>query len=87
MYIGMRYLDFSNAWLRHNREASYPFFFLHQPVIIIIAFFVVQWQVGVPIKLLVVVIGAFVLTLGAYELFVRRINPVRVLFGMSRKKG
>jgi peptidoglycan/LPS O-acetylase OafA/YrhL len=85
-YIGMRFLDYSNLWLRYSREASYPFFFFHQPVIIFIAFYVVLWQVSLPIKIVVVVIGAFALTLSAYDLLVRRINPVRALFGMSVKK-
>jgi hypothetical protein len=32
---------------------------------------------------LVVVIGSFAVSLGTYELLVRRINPVRALFGMK----
>jgi len=84
-YIGMRFLDYTNKWLQYSREASFPFFYFHQPVIIFIAFYVVQWEISLPIKGLVVVIGAFAVTLGIYELFVRRINPVRLLFGMGKK--
>jgi len=83
MYIGMRYMDTTNEWLQYGREASYPFFFIHQPVIIFLAFYVVQWEVNLLIKLLVVVIGSFALSLGFYELIIRRINPVRALFGMK----
>jgi peptidoglycan/LPS O-acetylase OafA/YrhL len=86
VYIGMRYLDYTNKWLQYGREASYPFFIVHQPVIIFIAFYVVQWEVALPIKLLVVVIGSFALSLGLYELLVRRINPVRALLGMKPKR-
>jgi peptidoglycan/LPS O-acetylase OafA/YrhL len=82
-YIGMRYLDFTNKSLKYGREASYPFFFIHQPVIIFIAFYVVQWEVALSIKVLAVVLGSLVLSLGVYELLVRRINPVRQLFGMK----
>jgi hypothetical protein len=64
---------------------------IHQPVIIFIAFYAVQWDtstmlgagVDLLIKLLVVVIGSFAVSLGTYELLVRRINPVRALFGMK----
>jgi len=84
-YIGMRFLDFSDNRLRYAREASYPFFFLHQPVIIFIAFYAVQWNVSLLFKLLVVVIGSFAMVLGIYELLVRRINPVRALFGMKQR--
>jgi len=83
MYIGMRYLDHTSKWLRYGREASYPFFFVHQPVILCIAFYAVQWQVDLTIKLLVVVIGSFATSLGLYELLVRRIDPVRALLGMK----
>jgi peptidoglycan/LPS O-acetylase OafA/YrhL len=82
-YVGMRFLDTSNKWLQYSREASYPIFMIHQPVIIFIAFYVVQWEVHLLIKLLVVVIGSFAVSLGTYELLVRRINPVRALFGMK----
>jgi peptidoglycan/LPS O-acetylase OafA/YrhL len=84
-YIGMRYLNSSSDRLRYAREASYPFFFLHQPVIIFIAFFVVEWGIPLTLKLLIVVIGSFLLSLGIYDLFVRRINPVRALFGLKPK--
>ncbi len=82
-YVGMRFLDFSNERLQYGREASYPFFWLHQPVIIFIAFYVVQWEVDLTIKFLVVVVGSFAVVLALYELLVRRINPVRALFGMK----
>ena len=86
MSIGIRYLNFSNRWLQYGREGSYPFYFFHQPVIIFIAFYVVQWEINVPLKMLVVVIGSFSLTLGIYELLVQRIDPIRRLFGMKPKK-
>ena len=83
LYIGMRYLNFSNRWLEYGQEAVLPFFMLHQPVIIAIAFFVVQWSAGIPVKLVTVVAGSFIVTLAIYELIIRRIGPLRTLFGMK----
>jgi glucan biosynthesis protein C len=83
LYLGMRHLNFTNKGLQYAREATYPFFFFHQPVIVFIAFYVVQWEVHLTLKLLVVVIGSFIGSLGIYELLIRRINPVRALFGMK----
>jgi glucan biosynthesis protein C len=83
LYIGMRHLDFGNKWLRYGQEAVLPFFLLHQPVIVAIAFYVVQWDAGIPVKLLTVVLGSFVASLAIYELAIRRIGPVRILFGMK----
>jgi len=83
LFIGMRFLDFSNKWLQYGQEAIVPFYVFHQPVIVVIAFYVVQWQAGVTVKMLAVVIGSFVVTLGIYELLVRRVAPLRALFGMK----
>ena len=83
LFVGMRFLDFTNKWLRYGQEAALPFFVLHQPVIIVIAFFVVQWNAGISIKLPVVVLSSFVVSIGLYELVVRRIRPLRLAFGMK----
>jgi peptidoglycan/LPS O-acetylase OafA/YrhL len=85
-YLGMRYLDYTNRWLQYLREASFAFFWVHQPVIIFIAFYAVQWEVSLLIKLLVVVIGSFVGSLALFELLVRRIDPVRALFGLKPRR-
>jgi glucan biosynthesis protein C len=85
LFVGMRLLDFSNRWLRYGQEAALPFFVLHQPVIIVIAFFVVQWNADILVKLPVVVLSSFAVTIGLYELIIRRINPLRLLFGMKSR--
>jgi peptidoglycan/LPS O-acetylase OafA/YrhL len=86
LFVGMRFLDFSNRWLSYGQEAALPFFVLHQPVIIVIAFFVVQWDVGISIKLPVVVLSSFAVSIGLYELVIRRIRPLRLAFGMKSKR-
>jgi glucan biosynthesis protein C len=84
--IGMRFLDYTNRVLQYLRGASYPVFIVHQPVIVVIAFYVVQWDVDLTIKLLVVVVGSFAVSLGLYELLFRRINMIRTLFGSKLSK-
>jgi glucan biosynthesis protein C len=81
--IGMRYLDFTNKWLRYGGETIMPFFVLHQPVIIVIAYFVVQWDAGITVKLLTVVLGSFAVTLGLVEQVIKRVGVLRGLFGMK----
>jgi hypothetical protein len=84
LYVGMRFLDFSNKWTRYGQEAILPFYVLHQPVIFAIAFYVVQWEAGVTVKMLAVTLGSFVVTAAGYELLIRRVAPLRALFGMKR---
>jgi surface polysaccharide O-acyltransferase-like enzyme len=83
LYAGMRFLDFSNKWTRYGQEAVLPFYVLHQPVIFVIAFYVVQWQAGVSVKMLAVTLGSFVVTAAFYEFVIRRVGLLRALFGMK----
>jgi glucan biosynthesis protein C len=76
-------LDFTNKWLRYAQEAVLPFFILHQPAIVVLAFFVVQWEASIAVKLPIVVLGSFVISLGLYEALIRRVGPIRALFGMK----
>jgi glucan biosynthesis protein C len=85
LFVGMRFLDFTNRWLRYGQETALPFFVLHQPVIIVIAFFVVQWNADILVKLPVVVLSSFLVTVILYELIVRRIRPLQVVFGMKAR--
>ena len=62
-----------------------PFYMFHHPVIIVIAFYVVQWNAAILVKLPVITLGSFVVTLGLTEVL-RRIKPVRALFGMKPKR-
>ena len=83
-FVGMRFLDVTNRWLRRGQEAIVPFYVFHQPVIVVFSFYVVQWQAGVAVKMLVIFFGSLAVTLAIVELLVRRIAPLRALFGMKR---
>ena len=69
--------------LRHASEASFPFYVLHQTVIVAVAYAVVGWDLGLWPKFATLCLAAFALTLVLYELVVRRTNPTRFLFGMK----
>jgi len=84
LYVGMRHLDFTNRWLERGREMILPFYLLHHPVIIAMAYFVVRWDAGITLKLLAVVLGSFVVTLGLVEL-IKHIPVLRGLLGMKSR--
>jgi glucans biosynthesis protein C len=79
---GRRYLSFSNPLLRWARDASYPVYILHQTVIIVIAYFVIQqpWSPGS--KYWLVLVPTLVACILMYE-GIRRVAPLRLLFGMK----
>ena len=84
--IGGRFLNFSNKLLGYANEAVLPFYILHQPVILVVGFFVVQWNIGIFAKYSVIIITSFIMIMAIYEFTVRRINILRFLFGMRLKK-
>jgi glucan biosynthesis protein C len=94
LHIGMRFLEFGNRWLEYGGQAIMPFYLFHQPVIIVIAYFVVGWDTsavlgagaGLLVKLLAVVLGSFVISLGLVELIVKRVSALRSLFGIRPKE-
>ena len=80
---GRRFLNFSNRFLKYFAEGAYPIYILHQTIIVIIAFFVVQWNFGVGAKYAIIVASSFAVTILAYDILVRRTNITRFLFGMK----
>jgi len=84
--LAMTHLNFSNKWLAYGNETIMPFYLIHQPVIILISFIVVQWNADIPVKLLVVVISSLLITLGLIELLIRPFNPMRMVFGMKPRR-
>lgn len=83
LYIGMRFLDVMNKWLAYGQEAMMSVYLFHHLVIVIIAFYVVQWDLGIPIKMLVVVLGSFFVTIGLHELIIKRIPLIQLLLGIK----
>jgi hypothetical protein len=81
----------SAAGVRHRlaqyaNETVLPFYVLHQTPIVVIAFYVVRWDLGIPAKFLTISVSSLAMTLLAYDLCVRRANFTRVLFGMCSRR-
>jgi len=83
LFIGMRFLDRNNKALQYCLEVMLPFFVLHQTVILAIAYYVVQWEMGLLPKLLVVMLGSFAITLALCEFVIKRVGLLRLVFGMK----
>jgi len=67
----------------YTSEAVLPFYVLHQTVIVLLAFYVVQWPVSATLKYLIICVISLVVILGIYDVAVRRTRPTRFLFGMK----
>jgi len=80
---GRQYLSFANRLLSWARDASYPVYILHQTVIIVIAYTVIQqpWR---PWTKYWVVLGATLVTcVLIYEFLLSRVAVLRLAFGIK----
>jgi peptidoglycan/LPS O-acetylase OafA/YrhL len=83
---GRQHLSFGNRLLSWARDASYPVYILHQTVIIVIAYTVIQqpWR---PWTKYWVVLGATLVTcVLLYEFLLRRFTVLRIAFGIKTHK-
>ena len=67
--------------------AFLPFYILHQTVIIVIGFSVVQWHIAGLLKYLVICLSSLALSLLIYEIVIRWTRPTRWMFGMKARGG
>jgi glucan biosynthesis protein C len=80
---GRRWLSFSNRLIEWARDASYPVYILHQTVIIVIAYFVIQTAWSPWLKFAVVVSATLAICVLIYELLLRRFVVSRIMFGIK----
>jgi len=83
---GKRLLNFSNGFLTYFAEGAYALYILHQTVIVIIGYFVIQTDLAVGFKYVIILVAAFVSSVLVYDLLIRRNNVSRFLFGMKSKR-
>ena len=83
--FGMKCLKSTGPFLGYATEAVLPFYMLHQPVILLIALWVITLQIPVIAKYLLIIVVSFIGIMIPYEI-IRRVNVLRFLFGMKLKK-
>ena len=64
-------------------EAVLPFYVLHQTVIVLLGFSIVEWPIHATLQYLIICTASLATTLAIYDLAVRRTPPTRFLFGMK----
>ena len=84
---GRQHLSFGNRLLSWSRDASYPVYILHQTVIIMIAFKVIQEPWSPWTKYWVVLGGTLMVCVLLYEFVLRRFAVTRAAFGIKTHGG
>lgn len=85
LYLGIRWLNVPHRALRYAEESILPVYVIHHPVVLLVASFVVTWNVGLWPKFAIILVLVAALTLGIYEFGVRRWRFTRLFFGLGPK--
>jgi glucans biosynthesis protein C len=84
---GRRHLSFGNRLLSWARDASYPVYILHQSVIIVIAYWIIQQPWRPWTKYWVVLGATLAICVVLYEFVLRHFAALRVAFGIKPRGG
>jgi len=79
------YLNKPGKALKYANEAVYPFYILHQTIIIALGYYLKNVEMGLAIKFSIMALGTFGGAWLIYEFGIRRFSWIRPLFGMKRK--
>ncbi|HWZ02466.1 MAG TPA: acyltransferase family protein [Mucilaginibacter sp.] len=83
---GKKYMNRKHKVLDYLNQAVYPFYILHQTVIVILAYYIVQTQNESILSKYIYTVGfTFFITVGIYHLLIRPFAIARFLFGMKPK--
>ena len=85
MGMGKRYLNRTSAPQRYLAEGSYPIYIIHQTMIVIVAFFVVDFAIPRAAQWAVLLALSVASTFALYEI-VRRVAFLRFLLGMRGRR-
>lgn len=78
-----RYLNFTNGALKYGNKVVYPFYILHQTVIITLGYYVINWKLSAVSGYLIISLGTFVICGLLYETVIKNVNILRLLFGLN----
>src|SRR5690606_6113544 len=79
------YLNKPGNTLSYCNEAVYPFYILHQTIMIIICYYVMELDWNLFAKASILIVGTFGFSWIIYEFFIRRWKWIRPLFGLKNK--
>lgn len=82
---GQTYLNKPHPWLASINEGLYPFYILHQTVIIAIGYYVCQWPWSIAGKYWMINLLTLIFCVAFYLILIRPFKLMRFLFGLKPK--
>tara|TARA_R110000868_G_scaffold103912_4_gene285916 strand:+ start:2888 stop:3994 length:1107 start_codon:yes stop_codon:yes gene_type:complete len=72
--------------LTKSNEAIYPFYILHQTIIIVLGYYIIQFDINILFKIVLLICTSFPLIFIIYRFLIYPFKISRILFGMKIKK-
>ena len=82
---GKRYLNKPHRSLQYLNQAVYPFYILHQTVIVVLMFYIIKSSDTILMKYLFTVIVTFFISMSVYHLLIKPFKVMRFLFGAKEE--
>ena len=83
--LASKHLNFDHKSRKFLNSIVMPFYILHQTVMVIIGFFIVQLDLAIFVKYFIIMFLSLIVIIGLLYI-IRKFNVLRFLFGMSLKK-
>ena len=83
---GSKYLNKKSKLLSYRNRAVYPIYILHQTIIIILAYLLMDHPLHYVWKMLILLVGTYGISLVLYEFVIRRIALLGPLFGLKPER-
>jgi len=81
-----KYLNFTSDFLQRANKAVYPFYIIHQTIIVAVGYYLVQLDYPIIIKLIFLILISFTLIYAIYHFIIKRFVVTRFLFGMKKER-
>lgn len=81
--MAKQYLNKPSPVLRYLNEAVYPFFIIHQTIMVALGYYIVQWPLPLTIKCVLLITVSVLMVIAIYHLLIRKTKLTRFLFGMK----
>ena len=76
------YLNKNNSVLKYLNEASFPVYIIHQPILLVIALFVIPTVKSTLLSMILIIFTSLIVTFLIYELL-KKVKVFRIVFGMK----
>lgn len=80
-----RYLNSDHTLRKRLNTSIYPFYLMQQPVIVVVAYYVVQLELGLVFKAVLIAGVSLIVMAVCYQYIILRFSALRLIFGLKGK--